>query len=523
MKEHEVLIVGAGHGELTVAAYLAKAGIDVGVLERRSFVGGGAQTRQSTLPNFKQETDAVVHIFIQANPMIRNDELGLISKYGLEYIYPDVQYANIFPDNTYFCIYPEVEKTCESIARLSPQDADAYRKFFEYSRGILDFLMTSMFSPPPPFGQIVSMLDSSSEGREILRALLMSSWDIVNEWFHDERIKVGMLKLGNETMMFPETKGTGLYLFLMVPIVHVYKMGIPKGGSIQLPRALVRCIEENGGTIYLKSGVAKIKTEGNKAVGVILTSGEEVRGKRAIVCGLHPKNVFTKMLDKVPEDLLRKIKRISPSDHSSLTANYALNEIPKYKAGGDADKALLVELLPFMDGFRQHYDDCRLGIPPRQPVPYVACHSIYDSTKAPDGKATIQFYDPSPYRLKDGGPQKWDEIKKKAEDRKLEWFRRFATNMTPENILGRHIKSPIDLERWNPNYVEGDVMCMSADIYQSLSNRPIPELGQYRTPIESLYLCGPCTHPGGGITGGGRAAVQAIMEDLGADFNKIIK
>ncbi|HMN14495.1 MAG TPA: NAD(P)-binding protein, partial [Bellilinea sp.] len=140
MVEHEVLVIGAGHNELAVAAYLAKAGVDVGVLERRDFVGGGTQTREVSLPGFKQETDSVVHIMIQSNPMLLNDELGLKSKYGLEYIYPDVQYGNVFPDGSSFCIYPEVEKTCESIGKISPRDADNYMRFFEYSRTVLDFI-----------------------------------------------------------------------------------------------------------------------------------------------------------------------------------------------------------------------------------------------------------------------------------------------------------------------------------------------------------------------------------------------
>ncbi|HOT24648.1 MAG TPA: NAD(P)/FAD-dependent oxidoreductase, partial [Thermoleophilia bacterium] len=207
MPEHDVLVLGAGHNGLVAAAYLAKAGVDVGVVEARDFVGGGAQTRENTLPGFKQETDAVAHVLIQANPLITNDELGLKSKYGLEYIYPDVQFANVFPDGSYFCSYADIDRTCESIARISPRDGEAYKQFYEYSKGVLDFLLASLFSPCPPFGQIVAMLDSTPEGQEVLRALLMSSWDIVNEYFYDERVKAGLLKLANEPMMFPEAKG----------------------------------------------------------------------------------------------------------------------------------------------------------------------------------------------------------------------------------------------------------------------------------------------------------------------------
>jgi len=429
----------------------------------------------------------------------------------------------VFPDGSYFCSYADIDRTCESIARISPRDGEAYKQFYEYSKGVLNFLLASLFSPCPPFGQIVGMLDSTPEGQEVLRALLMSSWDIVNEYFYDERVKAGLLKLANEPMMFPEAKGTGVYLFLMVPMLHQYSLGTPRGGGIQLPLALVRCIEDNGGHVYLNSKVTKITTSGGKATGIRLESGEEMKAKQAIMCGLHVKYVFGGgLLDDAPKDIVRKVQRTNASSHSTLTANYAVNEAPNYKAGGDVNRSMVVELLPFMDGFRQHYDDCRLGIPPRQKVPYVACHSLVDPTKAPEGKHCFQFYDPSPYDLQDGGPQKWDEIKEQEEDRKLDWLREFTTNMGPENILGRAIMSPLDLERWSPNYIEGDVMALGSDLYQYLSNRPIPPLGQYRTPIEGLYLCGPTSHPGGTICGGGRAPVQVVMEDLGIDFNKVI-
>lgn len=523
MKEHDVLILGGGHNGLTVAGYLAKAGVDVGVVERRSFVGGGAQTRETTLPGFKQETDSVAHVFIQANPLLLNDELQLKSRYGLEYLMADIIFANVFPDGSSFIIYKDIDKTCESIAAISPRDAEAYRSFFNEAKGTLDFLTASLYAPSPSFGDTIGMMDSTPQGQEIIRFLMMSAWDVVNEYFFDERVKIALLKLANETMMSPEVKGTGSYLFLTVPMAHVYGVGTPRGGGVQLPLSLVRCIEDHGGTIYLDSEVTKIETTGGRATGVRLASGETLTARRAVVSGLHVKQLFGGgLIDDAPADIVRKVRRTNSSSHSTLTANYALNEAPRYQAGGDVDRAFLVELLPFMDGFRQHYDDCRLGIPPRQKVPYVACHTHLDPSKAPDGKACIQFYDPAPYNLADGGPQKWDEIKEREEDRKLEWFRRFAVNMGDDNILGRSIMSPLDLERWTPTYVEGDVMEMGSDLYQYLANRPIPALGHYRTPIEGLYLCGPCTHPGGGVTGGGRAAVQVVMEDLDIDFTKVV-
>lgn len=526
MIQHEILVIGAGHNELTVAAYLARAGLDVGVLERRGFVGGGAQTQETTLPGFKHETDSVSHEMVQSNPLLLNDELGLISRYGLEYLYPEVMNSTQFPDGSHWERYRDVDRTCESIAAtLSEREAENYRRFHDYAAEITRFLQGSLFSPPPKLGQMFGVMDSNPTGQTIMRAMLMSAWDIVNEWFEDDRMKVSMMKFANEPMMAPEVKGTGFNLFIMTPMTHVFGMGTPKGGGAQLPLALQASLEGDGGAVYLNSEVDRIAVSGGAATGVRLTTGEEALATRAVISGLHPKITFNRFLDGVdliPEEMREKIRKLTPSSSSTITTNYALNEAPKYKCGGDADRAFVVELLPMMDGFRQHYDDCRYGIPPRQPVPYIACHDVVDPTKSPAGKANIQLYDPAPYRLADGGPEKWDEIKDEVEDHKLEWVRQFTTNMGPENILARHIKSPLDVERWNPNYVEGDIMSTGSDLYQYMGNRPIPELGNYHTPIENLFLCGPSSHPGGGVCAGGRAAAQVILEEFGIDFEKVV-
>jgi phytoene dehydrogenase-like protein len=522
MVEHDIVIVGAGHNALVVAAYLAKAGLDVGVVERRDFVGGGAQTRETTLPGFKHETDSCMHGAIQTNPLLTQDELGLKAKYGLEYLYPDVQVANLFSDGSSFCIYRDIDRTCESIAKLSPRDADAYRQFFEEAQLVLDFIGRGTFSPAPSLGPLFGMLDSSPDGREVLRSLLMSAWDVIEERFFDPRIKVAMLKIADEANSFPESKGTGIYLYFLVPMMQAHGFRIPRGGGIQLPLSLVRCLEDHGGKVYLNSEVTKIVAEGGRAVGVRLASGEVIRAKRAVVSGLHAKITFGRLLDDVPADLLRKVNRLAHSDHTTVSTNYALNEAPRYKVGGDADQAYVVELLPPMDDLRHMFDDCRYGIPPRTLAPYVCIQDHIDPSKSPPGKANIQYYQPAPYNLADGGPQKWDEIREAFEDHKLAWFRQFAVNMGPENILARDIKTPLDLERWNPNYVNGDIMGIGPHLYQYFGWRPIPELGHYQTPVEGLYLCGFGTHPGGGIIGGGRAAVQVVMEDMGIDFDDVV-
>ena len=166
MAEYDVVVAGAGHHGLIVAAYAAKAGLKVGVVEARDFVGGGAVTREVTLPGFKSDLAATMHLWIRFNPLIRNDELGLVSKYGLRYVpLPEIQLAVVFPDDRALIFYPDIDKTCASIEKFSKKDAKAYRGFYEWSSGLMEILLAGSFSPPPPFGALMSMLEQSEQGR----------------------------------------------------------------------------------------------------------------------------------------------------------------------------------------------------------------------------------------------------------------------------------------------------------------------------------------------------------------------
>ena len=165
MAEYDVVVIGAGHNGLIVAGYLAKAGVSVCVVEKADFVGGAVNTLEVTKPGFKHDTGGTWHGLIQSNPLITNDELGLTSKYGLKYLHPETLMANVFPDDTAIIQYKDVDKTCQSIAQFSEHDADAYRRFYEYSRKFASMLIMGTFSPPPPFGAFVSQLDSSPEGQ----------------------------------------------------------------------------------------------------------------------------------------------------------------------------------------------------------------------------------------------------------------------------------------------------------------------------------------------------------------------
>ena len=520
MEKHDVVIVGGGHNGLAVGAYLAKAGVDVCLLERQDMVGGGVATRELTLPGFRHEVGAYMHGVIQANPLIRKDELGLKSKYGLKYIYPDKMFEAVFPDGRTMTFYRDIDTTCESIAQFSTRDAKSYRKFYEASNKMLKIASVAMFSPVPKWGAMMSFLDASEEGREFLTTLMSSAADVADDWFENDEVKVAMTRFASEMMVSPWEKGTGNAMFF-ISSLHLGGYGLAVGGSGALSNALAACITDNGGTIKVSSPVKSIKVESGEAKGAILGNGEEIVASKAIVSNLNVKQLFLDMIDpqQLPSNFQEKVRRIKPSTFSAFNLAIAAEEAPRFKDGKECD-AMFVEISPFLEEYSRIFEDYNHGIPSAS-MPLLAIPTLHDPSRAPEGKHTIYIYHYEPYNLKDGGPARWDEIKEGIAERILRAVSEHIANLGRDNILGMNIMSPLDIERYNPSMQAGDILHIASFITQSYANRPLPGWGQYRTPVKNLYMCGASTHPGGGVTGGGRAAALAIMEDLDIDFRKV--
>ncbi|MBN2398399.1 MAG: NAD(P)/FAD-dependent oxidoreductase, partial [Deltaproteobacteria bacterium] len=326
----------------------------------------------------------------------------------------------------------------------------------------------------------------------------------------------------SEEMIGPREKGTGLYASGW-PLFHTWGLTIPVGGSGALSEALAACIRDHGGTIKLNSAVERVVVENGAATGVILKNGDQITAKKAVVSNVNVKQLFLQMLSdkEVAPNFQDDVRKLKSSSFAPLVQAIALNEAPNFKAGGDVNKAPFVEICPYPEELLRMYDDYSYGVP-NAGMPIMGITTIVDPTRAPAGKHTLYLYHYEPYRLRDGGAAAWDEVKNEIADQVLETARKHCTNLDDRNILGRWIASPLDYERMNPSLVEGDIGHIGSFLNQSFGNRPLPGWGQYKTPIQGLYMCGVSTHPGVGINGGGRATARVIMEDLGIDFKKAI-
>jgi phytoene dehydrogenase-like protein len=528
-EKYDVVIIGGGHNGLIVGCYLLKAGLSVCVIEEQDHVGGGVYSAELTLPGFILEPASAMHGMITANPLLHRDELQLKSKYNLKYIYPEIPLGCIFKDETCVIFYQDINKTYKSIEQISKHDADAYIKFKDLCDQMLKIAHVGAFSPPPTWGAMMSLFDSSPEGREYLRIVLSSGWDILGEWFESEKLKLALSRFAAESFISPVEKGTGNIMFF-ISMLHRWGWAMPKGGSGELARALKDCLLDNGGKIKCSSPVKSVITKNGEAKGVIIKDGDEIEAKKAVVSNVNVKQLFLNMLnpDDLPRGFTDKVKHILSAPFSCMIQAIALNEAPIFKAGlkgginQDIQKTYYVNTCQFTDEYLKMFELAKMGFP-CSGGPTMGVATLYDPSRAPAGKHTLYLAHIEPYNLRDGGAAKWDEIKIKVADDVLKSAQSYTVNLTDTNILARYIVSPYDIYKSNHAMLNGDIGHIGGFLSQSFANRPLPGWGRYRTPIKKLYMCGASTHPGLGVTGGGRAAVIAILEDLGLDFKKILE
>ena len=525
MQTYDVIIIGAGHNGLVCAAYLLKAGYSVLLLEKRSVPGGAATTEEvmpDRAPGFKFNLCAIDHEFIHLGPVVEELEL---TKYGLEYLFCDPVVFCPHPDGKYFLAHRSVEKTCAEIARYSDRDAKKYAEFTDLWLRTIS-AMTPMFNAPPKsvvdilgnydlkkLKDFFSVVGSSNKALDFVRTMLTSAEDILNEWFDTEIVKAPLARLAAELSAPPSQKNLAIGV-MMMSMRHHPGMARPKGGTGALVEALVRRVKSLGGEILTDQQVKQVLVDDGRAVGVRLNNGTEYRATRGVISNIDAKRLFLHLVDENdvnkadPELRDRLDRRIVNNNETILKIDLAMSEPLKFEQYQHRDEFLIGSIL-IADSVKHveiaHTDSAIGRIPDSDPSMYIVQPTMLDPTMAPDGKHTlwIEFF--APYQIEGAegtglnGTGWTDEIKNRVADRVIDKLADYAPNVKKATIA-RRVESPAELSE-RLGALKGNYYHIDMTLDQMVFFRPLPELANYKTPIEGLFLTGAGTHPGGSISG----------------------
>jgi phytoene dehydrogenase-like protein len=520
--DYDIIFAGAGHNNLLTAAYAARAGFKVLVLEGAARIGGDTTSEELTLPGFIHDPCATAHNLIQSNPLMRGNELEL-DRYGLRYLFPDPVFTMPFLDGSCMTMWRDVDRTCAELARFSSADADAYRRLladWDLMAAVVNEEREHAPKPPP---QVEARTLASALGAEMLAVRRATALDVIKERFEDEHVRAFLAWIAFMTLQPLDEPETGLLAFALVAGRQRFSWILPEGGSIRLPLALAGIIEERGGTILASKPITRIQLQGERATAVETADGLVYEARKAIVSTIHVKHLPRIVGEEhLPADYLAGVARWKPN-LTMFVSHYALSEAPRFGDGEGSRASVTMGALESLDAYGAMLAAFRAGrVEVEQPVILALTPTVIDSTRAPSGQHTFKVVGFLPYELAEG-PEHWDDIKKEVSNQLFDRLSRLSPNLSRRIVLGEHIDSPLDLERRNAANWRGSCHGGANSPDQSGYFRPVEGWSSYRTPIAGLYQNGACTHPGGSVSGlPGRNCAEVLLRDLGSSLEEAI-
>jgi phytoene dehydrogenase-like protein len=519
---YDVIVVGGGHNGLVNAAYLARAGRKVLVLERRHVLGGAAVTEE-VFPGFKFSVCSYVVSLLRPE-IIRDLDLP---RHGLEILPLDGTFTPLEGD--YLWRMNDHARTRREIYRFSPTDAEAYD---DYSKAMVDMArfvkpILSMVPPDPMsfdvagFAELGSMLRRFQklpriDQHNLVQLMTMSAADMLDQWFETDPLKATMSASGIiGTFLGVRSPGTAYVLLhhYMGEIDGAFRSwGFSRGGTGAISMAIAGAAQEAGVEIRVQAPIERIKVKNGRASGVVLAGGDEIDAT-VVVSSVDPHRTFLKLVEPgaLTDTFLDEVRRYKLRG-SSGKVNLALDGLPDFKClpGPGAHLRGAVSISPSLEYMERAYDDAKYGDFSRHPYIDMVIPSLTDPSVAPPGKHVMScFVQYAPYKLREGT---WDEKREAFGDTVVDTLSQYAPNLK-SIILHRQVLTPLDLEReWG--LTEGNIFQGELSLEQLFFLRPLPGWARYRTPVRNLYMCGSCTHPGGGIMGAnGRLASVEILKD----------
>jgi phytoene dehydrogenase-like protein len=524
-RTYDAIVIGAGHNGLTAAAYLARAGRTVLVLERRPVVGGAAVTEE-VVPGFRFSVCSYVVSLLRPE-IIR--ELSLAA-HGLEILPLDGTFTPM-PDGNYLWRVNDHARTFREIARHSRTDAEVYD---QYGRAMVEMGRFAKpilaMTPPDPFsmrlGELRALGALAARFRDLpdsdrynqLQLLTMSAVDFLDQWFETDVLKATMAASGIiGTFLGVRSPGTAYVLLhhYMGEIDGAFRSwGLARGGTGQVSEAIASAARAAGAEIRVNAPVSRILVTGGQATGVVLEDGD-YHTASVVLSSVDPRLTFMRMVgeDQLPDEFVGDIRRYRFRG-SSGKVNLALDGLPDFTClpGPGPHLRGAISISPSVDYMERAYDEAKYGRYSREPYIDIVIPSLTDPSVAPPGKHVMScFVQYAPYHLAGGT---WDEQREAFGDAVIDAIARYAPNLR-DRILHRQVLTPLDLER-EFGLSEGNIFQGELTLEQLFFLRPAPGWAGYRTPIRRLYLCGSAAHPGGGIMAApGRNAALRVLADRG--------
>ncbi len=522
MADADFVIAGAGHNSLITAAYLARAGYSVVILEAQSVLGGGASTEDLLMPGVGIDTCSTGHTLIRVNPLIKNDELGLVSDYGLSYVDPDPVAHVCLPDGEAFTMSLDQEKTIAEFARFSQRDAEAYARMLEEWSEVRSIFGQDRFRPIGYGPSTQELLDAHPRASVWNRRRQMSAYDIIMREFETPHCQSFMMWMAFQTLVAIDRAGTGLLAYSLVYGRQQNSWSIPIGGSARLIDGLVGYLGDKNVEVHRNQEVAQLIIDDGRCVGVETTTGERFIASKGVISTIHVKH----LVDMAPaelwgEDFLYGVDTYEVGI-SGFAAYLATTEPPVFDGPTGARTSVSAGIVGWPEQIRTALRNINDGVE-FDGVPFllVATPTLVDAERAVDGLHTVKLLSAVPYEVPAG--ETWETQKEILTDRFLSEVQKRCSNFTSDKIIGRIVRSPDDLELHNAHMIRGAFHGGDRTPANSGANRPVPGWAQHRMPIPGLYQTGGTTHPGGSITGGpGRNAAIIVLEDLGHNPSEML-
>ena len=525
----DALIIGGGHNGLVCGAYLAKAGLNVKVLERRSVIGGAVVTEEFH-PEFRSSTFS--YLMSLLHPRVIHDlELR---KHGLE-VLPCSDMFSPLDDGDYIVFSDDVAKTQKQFARFNKADAERYVEFDRYINEAATIIRALLFETPPDpskrdwktYKQLLGLAwkhrKIGGKMYRVIDLLTMSADGFLKRWFEDSRIRAVLAYYGSiGTFTGPKSPGSAYVIMHHIMGEHegAGGWGFIKGGMGAITEAIASYGRTLGLEIVTDAPIETVKISEGRATGVVTEDGREYDA-RVVISNASVKALFLSMVaeEHLPTDFLFDVRNYRTFS-TAFKINVAAERPPRYAslqralkngALGDWSYPTYCHIAPDIDYLERAYDDAKYGWYSASPFMTQVAPSIVDDSLAPAGKHTINLFGGhAPYELKGGD---WAQEKDKFRDVVLKTIDRFAPGFS-DDVIATQVLLPQDIERI-VNLPQGHIFQGELSPDQLFLKRPVPHYADYRTPIQSLYQCGSSTHPGGGVSGiPGHNAAREVLKDL---------